>query len=129
MKRRFQRERENFLKYGHEKILQALVEVIDNFDRAIDGLTEDKEKKIIRIRKGLEMVRTQFLDILKANGLTPIEALGKEFDPNFHEAVGQTPLPKGKKENEIIQEFQKGYVLNGRALRAAKVVIAKSSEE
>ena len=71
------------------------------------------------------MVRTQFLDVLKNNGLERVSCLGEVFDPNFHEALSQAPA-EGKKDQEIIQEFQKGYVLNGRLLRAAKVVIANN---
>ncbi len=125
VRKRFDRERENFLKYGNEKILSALIEVVDNFDRTIDALVGDEDEKITNIRTGIEMVRTQFLDVLKNNGLERVEALGKEFDPNLHEAMGQQSS-EGKKDQEIIQEYQKGYVLNGRLLRAAKVIIIKN---
>ncbi len=124
MKRRFERERENFLKYGSEKILSALIEVVDNFDRSIEALGSDEDKKVVNIRVGMEMVRTQFLEVLKAHGLETVQALGEEFDPNFHEAIGQQAV-EGKKEQEVIQEYQKGYLLNGRLLRAAKVIVAK----
>ena len=125
MKRRFERERENFLKYGNEKILSALIEVVDNFDRSIEALNDDKDEKIVNIRVGIEMVRTQFLDVLKHHGLEAVQALGQEFDPNFHEAIGQQPT-EGKKDQEVVQEYQKGYLLNGRLLRAAKVIVAKN---
>ncbi len=125
MKRRFERERENFLKYGNEKVLSALIEVVDNFDRSIEALKDDKDEKIINIRVGIEMVRTQFLDTLKQHGLEAVQALGQEFDPNFHEAIGEQPT-EGKKDQEVVQEYQKGYLLNGRLLRAAKVIVAKN---
>ncbi len=125
MRKRFEREKENILKFGSEKILSSLISVVDNFDLTVNALKNDNDEKVQNIVKGIEMVRGQFLDVLKQNGLTPVESLGKEFDPNFHEAVAQAPA-EGKKDQEIITEYQKGYVLNGRLLRAAKVVVANN---
>lgn len=126
MRKRFEREKENILKFGSEKILSSLVSVVDNLDLSVNAMKNDNDEKVQNIVKGIEMVRTQFLDVLKQNGLTPVESLGKEFDPNFHEAVAQAPA-EGKKDQEIITEYQKGYVLNGRLLRAAKVVVANNN--
>lgn len=125
MKRRFDKEKENLIKFGNEKVLSGLVEVIDNLDRTLDAIANDEDEKVKNIFTGIEMVRTQFLDTLKNNGLKRLETLGEIFDPNFHEALSQQPA-EGKKDQEIIQEFQKGYMLNGRLLRAAKVIIAKN---
>lgn len=125
MRRRFERDREQLLKYGNEKILGQLVEVVDNLDRTLDALAGETDDKVKNIVTGVEMVRTQFLEILKGNGLEAIESLGRIFDPNFHEAMAQQPA-EGKEDQEIIQEYQKGYMLNGRLLRAAKVIVAKN---
>ncbi len=125
MKKRFDREKDNLIKYGNEKILNGLIEVVDNFDRTVDALANDEDEKVKNIVSGIEMVRKQFLDVLKNNGLEKVESLGETFDPNFHEAMAQQPA-EGKEDQEIIQVFQHGYKLNGRLLRAAKVVIAKN---
>lgn len=125
MKKRFDREKENLLKFGNERVLSALVGVVDNFDLTVNAIKNDNDDKVQNIVKGIEMVRGQFLDILKQNGLTTVESLGKVFDPNFHEAVAEQAAP-GKKDQEVVVEYQKGYVLNGRLLRAAKVVVAKN---
>jgi molecular chaperone GrpE len=125
MKRRFDREKENLLKYGNEKVLSGLVGVVDNFDLTVNALRSDNDDKVKNIVKGIDMIRNQFLDVLKQNGLTQVEAMGKKFDPNFHEALSQAPAP-GKEDEEIIQVYQQGYSLNGRLLRAAKVVVAKN---
>lgn len=125
MRRRFQKEKEDTIKYGSTKILESLVSVLDNFDLTVNALKADQDEKMKNITIGIDMVRNQFLDVLKQNGLTPIEALGKQFDPNFHEAMSQKAEPE-KKDEEIIAEFQKGYILNGRVIRASKVVIAKN---
>jgi len=125
MRRRFDREKENLLKFGNEKVLSGLLSVVDNFDLTVNALKTDNDDKVKNIVIGIEMVRTQFLDVLKQNGLTQVEALGKKFDPNFHEALSQAAAP-GKEDDEVIQVYQHGYLLNGRLLRAAKVVVAKN---
>jgi molecular chaperone GrpE len=126
MKRRFDREKENLLKFGNEKLLNNLVGIVDNFDLTVTALKNDNDDKVQNIVKGIDMIRTQFLDVLKQNGLTQVESLGKVFDPNFHEAVAQAPAP-GKEDQEIITEYQRGYMLNGRLLRASKVVVANNN--
>jgi molecular chaperone GrpE len=126
MRKRFEREKENLLKFGTEKVLSSLVTVVDNLDLTVDALKNDNDEKIQNIVKGVDMVRSQFLDVLKNNGLVQVESLGKTFDPNFHEAVAQAPAP-GKSDQEIITEYQRGFVLNGRLLRASKVVIANNN--
>lgn len=125
MKKRHDRERENLLKFGNEKVLSALIGVLDNFDLSVSALKNDNDEKVQNIVKGIDMVRGQFLDVLKNNGMTVVDSLGKPFDPNFHEAVAEQAAP-GKKNQEVVVEYQKGYVLNGRLLRAAKVVVAKN---
>jgi molecular chaperone GrpE len=126
MKKRFEREKENLLKFGNEKVLSGLVGVLDNFDLTVNALKNDNDDKVQNIVKGIDMVRGQFLEVLKQNGLTTVESLGKVFDPNFHEAVAEQDAP-GKAAQEVVVEYQKGYILNGRLLRAAKVVVAKSN--
>lgn len=124
-RKRFEREKENLLKYGNEKVLSGLIGVIDNFDLTVNTLKQDSDEKVQNIVKGIDMIRTQFLDVLKNNGLSMVESVGKQFDPNFHEAVAQAPAP-GKENHEVITEYQRGFVLNGRLLRAAKVVVANN---
>lgn len=126
-RRRMERERENDLKFGNQKILTDLIQVIDNFDRTVDMLRNDEDPKVKNIVTGLNMVTKQFLDTLSKHGLTPIESVGKDFDPNFHEALAQE-YQEGKRPNEVIKEFQKGYSLNGRVVRAAKVVVASDKQ-
>ncbi len=127
MKKRFEREKENILKFGNEKVISALVGVVDNFDLTVNALKNDNDDKVQIIVKGIDMVRGQFLDVLKQNGIVVVESLGKPFDPNFHEAVAEQAAP-GKEDQEVVVEYQKGYVLNGRLLRAAKVVVAKNNK-
>lgn len=126
-RKRMEREKENLLKYGNERVLSDLLQVVDNFERTIDMLKPDQDPKMKNVVVGLDMVKKQFIDALSKHGLQPVEALGKEFDPNFHEAVAQEEA-EGKKANEVVKEFQKGYTLNGRLVRAAKVVVASNKQ-
>lgn len=126
-RKRMEREKENLLKYGNERVLQDLIQVIDNFDRTIVMLKGDEDPKMKNVVTGLDMVNKQFLDTLGKHGMTPIESVGKDFDPNFHEALAQEYV-EGKRPNEVIKEFQKGYILNGRVIRAAKVVVASDKQ-
>lgn len=127
MRKRMERDKENTIKYGAEKIMRDMVDVVDNFERTVEMLKADSEPKVQNIVVGLDMVRKMFLDNLGRHGLAQIESLGKDFDPNFHEALSQEYV-EGARPNEIIKEFQKGYVLNGRLLRAAKVVVASDKQ-
>jgi molecular chaperone GrpE len=124
LKKRHQRETDNLLKYGSEKLLKELVAVIDNFDRTLLSIINDEDEKVKNIATGIEMIGKQFVSTLEKSGLSQLDSVGETFDPNFHEALSQIEA-EGKEENEIVQEYEKGYVLNGRLLRAAKVVIAK----
>lgn len=126
-RKRMEREKENLLKFGNEKVLSDLLEVVDTFERTIDMLRPDEDQKVKNLVIGLDMVNKMFLDKLNRHGLTSVESIGKEFDPNFHEAMAQEYV-EGKKPNEVVKEFQKGYVLNGRLLRAAKVVVASDKQ-
>ena len=126
-RKRMEREKENLLKYGNERVLNDLLQVVDNFERTVDMLKGDQDAKVKNIVTGLNMVTKQFIDALTKHGLTPVDSIGKDFDPNFHEAMAQE-YAEGKKPNEIIKEFQKGYTLNGRLIRAAKVVVASDKQ-
>ncbi len=124
-RKRFERERQNFVKFGNEKILKELISVTDNLDRTVDSIKTEGDEKIQSIVDGVKMIQKQFYDVLNANGLEQIDCLGKDFDPNFHEAMAQQPA-EDKKDGEIIIEYQKGYLLNGRLLRASKVIVSKN---
>lgn len=126
-RKRMEREKENLLKYGNERVLNDLLQVVDNFERTVDMLKSDQDSKVKNIVTGLNMVTKQFLDALTKHGLTPVDSIGKDFDPNFHEAMAQE-YAEGKKPNEIIKEFQKGYTLNGRLIRPSKVIVASDKQ-
>ena len=120
-RKRQAQERESLLKYGAENTLKKIIEVLDNFERGAKAneSVEDCEK----LKESFNLVHKQLLDVLTKVGLEPIDAEGKEFDPNFHEAVMQTPT-SDYPEHTIIAELQKGYKLEDRVLRPALVNVA-----
>lgn len=125
MQKRFDREKQNLIKYGNENILRDLLEVVDNFERTVGALKEDKDEKMQNVVIGIDMIAKQFMDTLAKFGLEKVKTEGEIFDPNFHEALAQVPAP-GKKDMEIVQVHQNGYKLNDRLIRPSKVVVAKN---
>lgn len=125
LRKRHERELELVAKFGNEKLLSSMLEVMDNLERTVSAIAEDEEPKIKNIFIGIDMVQKQFLNILEKNGLQALSTIGQIFDPHFHEALSSQES-EDKKDGEIVQEYQKGYLLNGRLLRAAKVVVAKN---
>lgn len=120
-RKRQAQERESLLKYGAENTLKKIIEVLDNFERGekANETVDDCDK----LRESFSLVYKQLVDVLTKAGLEPIEAEGKEFDPNFHEAVMQTPTSEYP-EHTIIAVLQKGYKLEDRVLRPALVNVA-----
>ena len=105
-------------------MISGLLTVIDNLDLTLQAVANEEDEKIKNIVVGVEMVRDQFLEQLKSSNVSIIETKGKKFDPKLHEALGQRE-EEGVEAGTILDEVQKGYVLNGRVLSAAKVMIAK----
>jgi molecular chaperone GrpE len=119
------KERQDALKFGNETLVKELLPVIDNLERAIEHASKTEESK--SIIEGVELTLGGFLKAFEKFGVTRVEAKGKEFDPNMHEAVAQEES-KEKAPGTIITELQKGYVMHGRLLRPAMVTVAKSPE-
>ena len=115
-RKKFEKEKENIIDLANENIIKEMLTVIDDFERSLNEIKEEKTKK------GLELVFKNLLKILEKNGLKRIEALGKQFDPNFHEALVKE---KSNKEGEVLEEFQKGFMLKSKLIRPSRVKIAE----
>ena len=115
-RKRQEREKSRLLETASERLVVELLPVLDNLDRALEAEGD--------IREGVRATREQLADALGKEGLLPVASDGQPFDPNVHEAVmGQ---PSGEhEEGTILQTFQRGYLLNGKPIRAAKVVVAR----
>jgi len=120
-RKRQAQEREALLKYGAEESLKKLIEVLDNFDRAKQAIANVDD--VNQVKESFDLLYNQLFDNLSKVGLEVIDAQGKEFDPNFHEAVMQTPT-NDHPENHVIMELQKGYKLGDKVLRPTLVNVA-----
>ena len=120
-RKRQEQEKEALLKYGAENTLKKMIEVLDNFERGIKAIetVEDCEK----VKECYLLAYKNFTDVLTKAGLETIKAEGETFDPNFHEAVMQTPSSEHP-EHTIIAELQKGYKLGDKVLRPTLVNVA-----
>ncbi len=120
-RKRQAQERESLLKYGAENALKKMIEVLDNFERGEKAL--ENVEDCAKCKESFNLVHKQVVDTLTKLGLETIEAAGQEFDPNFHEAVMQTPTSEHP-ENTIITELQKGYKMGEKVLRPTLVNVA-----
>jgi len=125
-RKRFERERQEAIAYANEQIIRELLPVIDNLERAVQHADEDTDVK--SLLEGVEITLRSFLATLERFGCKPFESVGKPFDPAYHEAIMQQET-NDHPENTVVQEYQKGYVLNDRLLRPAMVVVAKQPKE
>jgi len=120
-KEEFERAQE-LVRFARETFLETILPMMDNLDLTAKEMPKDLQENAHV--KGLLQVKTQLEDFLKSNGVEPIESLGKKFDPAAHEAA-QTVEAQGAEPGTIIEELEKGYTINGRLLRPAKVKVAK----
>lgn len=122
-KKRLGREKEDFLKYASEKVVLDMLPIIDNLELAL--MHGGDNQACHNLVQGVEMTHKMFLETLERHGVTPVGGKGVGFDPNFHEACGFEQDP-ALEEGCICQIIQKGYMLNGRLIRPAKVLVNKS---
>jgi len=117
-RKRVEKERVEFIKYAKEDLIRNILPVLDSFEQALKN--KDKKEEFI---KGIEQIFAQLYSVLKQEGLKPIEALGQRFDPYKHDVLLQE---KSEKEEEtVLEELQKGYLLNDKIIRHSKVKVSK----
>ncbi len=123
LRKRTQREKEDLAKFANENILRDILPVIDNLERAVEHAEQADDCK--GLFEGVQMTLTQFGQLLNKFGVEPVEALGQQFDPAYHQAMGQLESAEHPV-NSVIQQMQKGYQLNERLLRPSFVMLAKA---
>jgi molecular chaperone GrpE len=117
-------EKEELSKFGNETLVKDILPVLDGFGKALEHInTEGKDE----LTKGLALIKKQLEDALTRYGVNPIEALNKQYDPNFHEAILMKESDKEK--GSIIEEMQTGFVMNGRVIRPSMVIVSKGKGE
>jgi len=115
------KEKETITSLANERLIQDLLVILDDFERALPSLTQEKN------REGMEMIYKKLVKILSEYGLQPIECVGKKFDPRYHEAICAERCPE--EQNTILEDFGKGYQLKSKVIRPSKVKIAEHVTE
>jgi molecular chaperone GrpE len=121
-RKRAVREKQDAIRYANESLLEKLLPVLDSFEKALSA-SQDSGAAAQSLQTGVQMVAQQLRTILTEAGLEEIDAVGKQFDPNLHEAISQQPAD-GVPEGQIVQQLRKGYRLRERLLRPASVIVA-----
>ena len=125
-KKRLEKEKADAIKFANEKLLVEILSVMDNFDRAMTSLAEGHDAG--QVRKGLEIAQDHLHRVLERHGVETVKSVGAPFDPNLHEAVAVVQETEAKN-GSIVDEVQKGYLLNGRLIRPSRVRIAQKNSD
>jgi len=121
-KKRGIKEKQQFVKFANEGLIYELINILDNFERAFDSANKMNDFK--SLHQGVEMILKQIHQLLEKNGVKKIECLGKAFDPTHQEAIAHIETDKDP-ENTVVEEVQKGYLLEDKLIRPAVVKVAK----
>jgi molecular chaperone GrpE len=122
MKKRFQKDKQDLIKYGNETLTKQLLPVADNLEKALDHSKD--EKSLEALREGVDLTLKGLLDVLEKTGVEVVKSVGEPFDPNFHEAVSEQEVENAAP-GTVVRELQKGYLLNQRLIRPAMVIVNK----
>jgi molecular chaperone GrpE len=122
-RKRVERDRKDMIEWAAADVLSDMLAIADDFDRA---LAAEAPPEAQQFKAGLELIHRQLADVLKKRGVTPVEALGADFDPHLHQAVAYEEVA-GAREGEVVGVMAKGYKLGDRLLRPALVKVAKAS--
>jgi|TARA_Y100000389_G_C17368448_1_gene467658 molecular chaperone GrpE len=122
-RKRTAKEKIDIITNSSEKVLKEILPVLDDFERAISNNKNVNEASAIK--EGIELIHNKFYKILTNQGLSPMESIEKDFDPDIHEAITKIPAPKDKMKGKVIDVIEKGYTLNEKVIRFAKVVVGE----
>jgi len=122
-RKRSLKEKIDLQKSANENLLETILPVADDFDRAMQSVDEAKDIKAVK--EGLKLISGKFKGFLSQQGVKEIEAVNKEFDTDLHEAITKIPAPSKKLKGKVVDVVQKGYFLNDKVLRFSKVVIGE----
>ena len=117
------KEKAELVKNGGERVMEAILPVLDDFERALSNLSKDENAA--EILTGVELIYNKFVGILKQNGLQKIETEGAEFNTDFHEAIALVPTPDENLKGKVLDCVQAGYTLNDKVIRHAKVAVGE----
>ena len=122
-RKRTLQEKQELIKNGGQKVLEGILPVVDDIERAIDAIAQGGD--LDSLKEGVDLIHSKLLAFLKSNNVEPIESTGELFDTDFHEAVTTFPAPEEDQKGKVIDTVLKGYKLNDKVLRHAKVVVGQ----
>lgn len=122
-RKRTNKEKVDIIARASEKVMLSILEVIDDTDRAADQINNSDD--IESLRTGVQLIFNKLRNVLQTNGLKEMESTGQVFDPELHDAVTEIPAPNKKERGKVVDTVQKGYYLNDKIIRHAKVVVGK----
>ena len=131
LRKRFEREKESALKFGSEKLIKALLPVIDSLTLGLEAAKAHEaegRQALDHFIEGSSMTLKLLLDVLQKNGVIELDPVGEKLDPELHQALSVIPSPDAEP-NTILHVAQKGYLLNGRVIRAAQVIVADGAQK
>jgi molecular chaperone GrpE len=120
-RKRTAKEKKEIMDAGGEDVFKSMLPVIDDFERAIKSNSEASDVKAVN--DGVNLIYNKFKSTLTQKGLTEMKAIGEVFNPDIHEAITNIPAPTDELKGKVVDELEKGYTLNGKIIRFAKVVI------
>lgn len=122
-KKRTAKERLEMMKTAGQDIIEELLPVLDDFERASKAMAESEDFKAAK--SGFDLIREKIFKKLEFKGLEPMDSQGKDFDPDYHEAITEIPVTDDKLKGKVVDVIEKGYMLNQKIIRYAKVVVGK----
>lgn len=122
-RKRSLKEKMELTKYASEDVLQSILPVVDDFERAIKSMEISSDMDAIK--QGLHLISNKFSDFLKTKGVSEIDAIGKELNTDVHEAITKVSVQEEEKKGKIVDVILKGYMLNDKVIRFSKVVIGE----
>lgn len=122
-KKRTNREKEELLRSGNERLLQALLPVVDDLERTLKAA--EKASDLASLQEGISLVSKNFLVALAKQGIAEVPAAGQPFDSNLHEAIANIPAPTDDLKGKVVESIEKGYSYNGKVIRYAKVIVGE----
>lgn len=116
------KEKGEIIKNAAERIIKELLPIVDDFERGLEATKQETDGQ--QVRQGMELIYQKLVKLLESNGVKPIESTGKEFDSDLHDAIAKIPAPDEDSKGKVVDTTTKGYTLNDKVLRHAKVVVA-----
>lgn len=122
-KKRTLKEKSELLKNAAESTLKGLLPIVDDFERGLDAIKDSSDASAVK--EGMQLIYNKLIKYLASNGVKPIESNGAQFDPDMHEAIAMIPAPTEDLRGKVIDTVEKGYTLNDKVIRHAKVAVGQ----